>query len=566
MKKSTLQVAKGLDIPATNYATQANAVLGIREAGKTYTAMKFAEELLECSVPIIVFDPVGMWKNLKIGTGSHKGYPIVVAGGQGSDITLTKENAVDIVRAAMKENISLVIDLYSPELINKSTWISIVQNVVDLLMYENKAYPVRHIFLEEAAEFIPQKLQPQHARVYASLERVARMGRNAHLGMTIINQRAEEVNKAILEICELCMIHRQVGKNSLLSIQKWLEIRQLEGVREIMKSLPVLSKGEGWIVGLDDQPRRVQILKKNTYHPNPKDLASGEKKVVQSLARDVSSFVSKMNEQLELKNTKTAEKYSPKSTKNIPSDPDLVKRLQAEIDKLQKLLVAKDNDLIKAIGDLAKYSLFVDELQNFVSKQKPTNPGGPWRQKITAAPPKIEITVPAMQSVPKVQEVTSGSSLDGAARKIISFLAQYPDRAFSIVQIAVATNYSSKGGGFKNAIYRLNTLGFILKAEKIRVNPQAMEAIISTIGPIKEQDYGFETYKENLDKAERECYQVLIDHAGTALTPEEIAARTETGYSPSGGGFKNALYRLRSLELSVKENGAYKLNPELLEL
>src|SRR5687767_1587624 len=192
MSKKMLQLSSSFSIPAIDYAGQGNAILGIRDGGKTYTAMKAAEELLEAGIPIIAYDPVGVWKNLKVGTGSHKGYPIVVAGGKGSDILLTANNAVDIVRAAMEENISLVIDLYSPELINKSTWIKIVQETVDLLMYKNNDHGMRHIFLEEAAEFIPQRLQPQHSKVYASLERIARMGRNARLGLTIINQRAEE--------------------------------------------------------------------------------------------------------------------------------------------------------------------------------------------------------------------------------------------------------------------------------------------------------------------------------------------------------------------------------------
>jgi DNA helicase HerA-like ATPase len=190
-----LHLSKDFTISISDYASQGNAVLGIRDAGKTYTAMKAAESLMDAGVPIIVYDPVGVWKNLKIGAGKNKGYQVVIAGGAGSDIILTTSNAIDIVRAAMKENVNLVIDLYSPELINKSSWISIVQQTVDVLMYENKSYGLRHIFLEEAAEFIPQRLQPQHARVYASIERLARMGRNARLGYTIINQRAEEVKQ-----------------------------------------------------------------------------------------------------------------------------------------------------------------------------------------------------------------------------------------------------------------------------------------------------------------------------------------------------------------------------------
>jgi hypothetical protein len=290
-----LHLSKDFNFPAIDYAGQGNAILGIRDAGKTYTGMKAGEELLENSIPIIVYDPVGVWKNLKIGVGKNKGYPIVVAGGEGSDIRLTPNNAVDIIRAAMKENVSLVFDLYAPELINKSTWIKIVQETVDVLMYENKQYGMRHIFLEEAAEFIPQRLQPQHSRVYASIERLARMGRNAKLGLTLINQRAEEVNKAILEICAFSLLHKQVGKNSLKSIQQWLELRQLDNVPAIIKSLPGLKQGECWAIGQSDQPKLITISERKTFHPDPKQK---EAAVATMRVANVTEFVEKMNQQL----------------------------------------------------------------------------------------------------------------------------------------------------------------------------------------------------------------------------------------------------------------------------
>jgi tRNA A37 N6-isopentenylltransferase MiaA len=73
MSDNKLTLAPNFSIPAVDYAGQGNAILGIRDAGKTYTAMKAAEELLDNKIPIIVYDPVGVWKNLKIGTGKHKG-------------------------------------------------------------------------------------------------------------------------------------------------------------------------------------------------------------------------------------------------------------------------------------------------------------------------------------------------------------------------------------------------------------------------------------------------------------------------------------------------------------
>jgi DNA helicase HerA-like ATPase len=308
---NNLTLAPNFSIPAVDYAGQGNAILGIRDAGKTYTAMKAAEELLENKIPIIVYDPVGIWKNLKVGTGKHKGFPVVVAGGEGSDIRLTINNAVDIVRAAMKENVSLVIDLYAPELINKSTWIRIVQETVDLLMYENKPCGLRHIFIEEAAEFIPQRLQPQHSKVYASLERLARMGRNARLGYTLINQRAEEVNKAILEISAFSLLHKQVGKNSLKSIQTWMELLQVENAKEIIHSLPSLKQGECWVIGMNTKPHRIKVSERKTFHPDPKQ--TSKEQPASTVKIDVSSFVEKLNKQLEKpKDKRQSQKEVPK--------------------------------------------------------------------------------------------------------------------------------------------------------------------------------------------------------------------------------------------------------------
>jgi ATP-dependent exoDNAse (exonuclease V) alpha subunit len=70
---------------------------------------------------------------------------------------------------------------------------------VRLLLYENKPYGLRHLFLEEAAEFVPQRIGPDQGYVYAEIEKLARMGGNASLGYTLVNQRAEEVNNEVLK-------------------------------------------------------------------------------------------------------------------------------------------------------------------------------------------------------------------------------------------------------------------------------------------------------------------------------------------------------------------------------
>lgn len=65
---------------AQTCATQGNAVLGIRDSGKTYTATLLAERFHDAGIPFTAIDPIGVWRFLRV-PGKGKGYPIAAAGG-----------------------------------------------------------------------------------------------------------------------------------------------------------------------------------------------------------------------------------------------------------------------------------------------------------------------------------------------------------------------------------------------------------------------------------------------------------------------------------------------------
>ena len=254
-------------IAASDYAAQGNAILGIRESGKTYTATYLAEQLLDAGIPFIAFDPIGVWKYLRV-PGKGQGYPVVVAGGRNGDLALSPESAPEIVRAAMRENIPLVIDLYDINL-SKADWRSIVEQSIRLLLYENGDYGLRHVFIEEAAEFVPQQVGPEQGKVYAEIEKLARMGGNQLVGYTLINQRAEQINKAVLELCDGMFLHRQRGRNSIQALHKWLDVMDATETKEIIKSLPKLPNGQCWVwkQGLEE-PVLLHIPEKQTAVPD----------------------------------------------------------------------------------------------------------------------------------------------------------------------------------------------------------------------------------------------------------------------------------------------------------
>ena len=297
-----------IDFPhfdAQTVASQGNAILGIRDSGKSYTAIKIAEAFFDAGIPFVAFDPIGRWRFLRV-PGSGPGYPIVVAGGIAADIPLTADSAVKIVRAAMESGVSLVVDLYDME-ISKKDWRRIVGDAVRVLLYENNVHGLRHIFIEEGAEFAPQRVGPEQGTVYSEIEKLARMGGNARLGYTLINQRAEEVNKAVLELCDNLFLHRQKGRNSLNALTKWLDLADVKpGSKEIIKSLPTLPQGEcwAWMAGTN-RPVRFKVPGKNSFEPDRRAMR-GDAVPSNRPPVDVAEFVSDLRMRLE------GEKPSPK--------------------------------------------------------------------------------------------------------------------------------------------------------------------------------------------------------------------------------------------------------------
>jgi phage host-nuclease inhibitor protein Gam len=164
-----------------------------------------------------------------------------------------------------------------------------------------------------------------------------------------------------------------------------------------------------------------------------------------------------------------------------------------------------------------------------------------------------------------VAPAPDGSSLGKCARAIILFLGQYADRQFSKTQISIATGYSQSSSGFQNSLSQLNTMGFIIRGAKISINPEAISEITGIVGEIEPRQYDISAFRDNLQKCEREIYDVILDDPGHKFTKQEIADLTPSQYSITSSGFQNALSKLCTLEILVRQGTEILLNPEQLE-
>jgi hypothetical protein len=151
--------------------------------------------------------------------------------------------------------------------------------------------------------------------------------------------------------------------------------------------------------------------------------------------------------------------------------------------------------------------------------------------------------------------------LSKAERRILSVLAQYP-QGRTQTQVALLASYSSSGGGFLNAIGSLRSKGWIQGAkQQLEITPDGHAAIGDAWEPLPPPGPELVAHwLRSLSKAERLILQTLADVYPSTLSKEEIAE--STGYVASGGGFLNALGKLRTLEL-IGGSGALSASEDL---
>lgn len=549
----------GLSIDAAAFGSQGSAILGIRDSGKTYTATLLAEKTFESGIPFIAFDPIGVWRFLRV-PGKGRGYPVVVAGGQEGDLPLTVTGAPEIVRAAMSNGVSLVIDLFDINL-SKADWKRIVTSCVRALLHENSRHGLRHIFIEEAAEFAPQRVGPDQGQVYAEIEKLARMGGNSRLGYTLINQRAEEVNKAVLELCDNLFLHRQKGRNSLTALSKWLDIGAVKDHKAIIDTLATLPTGECWAwLGGTERPVHVKVPAKNSLHPDRR-VMRGDATVKRKDAVDVNSFVESMRSSLVAveKETKANDPRALKAEiaalkkqmadavrQRIVPDPAAVEEAERRgfergVESIRHAVIPK----VQALGD--QFFAATDEVmkakaavREFVDEwRKPEYPG-PSKRVPTPAPSPA----PKSPSYAKPIPQTGDGSLTGPQNKIMRsllFWASIGQAAPSREQVAAVAGYSPGSGGFNNLLGQLRSAGHIEYPASGVVAVNGTTALQPFMDRIEARDMMLGT----LSAPQRKIIDAL--HVGRVLSREELAERS--GYSAGSGGFNNLLGSLRTLKV-----------------
>jgi hypothetical protein len=202
-------------------------IIGQKGSGKTYTAMKIAEEMLSAGAQIACLDPTGVWWGLKA-DGAGAGFPIFVMGGQHGDLLLPPTSGAVVADFLVQSGQSVVLDL--SEFNSNAEQTRFVTDFSErLFRAKSAARSSLHLMIDEADAFAPQRPMPGEQRMLGALEAIVRRGRSRGLGMTMISQRPAVLNKNVLSQCDLLIAGRVTGPHDHKAMGEWTA---LHGTKE----------------------------------------------------------------------------------------------------------------------------------------------------------------------------------------------------------------------------------------------------------------------------------------------------------------------------------------------
>ena len=562
--------------------TQTCAVLARRGAGKTYTASVMAEEMLGINRQVVIIDPLDAWWGLRSSaSGKKAGFNVVVFGDtkRHADLPLTEAMASQIADlVAERPNLSCVLSLRH---LRKNAQRRFVTDFAEQL-FHRKGDPelatAVHVMIDEADLFAPQRVFKGGERMLGAMEDLVRRGRQAGIGITMISQRPQSLNKEVLAQVEVLIVGQITGPHDKAAIRKWIEENADDDRQsDFMKSLAKLKIGEFWFWSpswLGDL-FRVQVRERRTFDssatPKPGKAAKAPKKLapvdLKKIRKQLESVLEKAEENDPRKLKKKVAELTAQLKKKappvqVPQEPQLdVKAIEKAIAEAIKKRDQEWDRQLDTYYDNIKKKMheIADDIGTFavVPPREHIFIPLPDLPSPAKSPPKA-----ALKLAGRVAPPSDDTQLTKCQRAILTVLVQ---RGFPCTRtlIGIQAGYSVKSGGYSQALADLR------KALMITGPADAMVITLTghaAVGSVDELPTGRELlayWVRRLPRCPGQILALLGDLFPDGLSRLMVADRTR--YSPSSGGFSQALADLRKLELITGSTDNIALNGELFE-
>jgi hypothetical protein len=553
----TIRISDNLALPA-DAVTQTFAFLARRGAGKSYGAMKLAEGMLESDAQIIAIDPVGVWYSLRIAAdGKGKGFDLPILGGLHGDIPLEPGAGALIADLIVDRGISAVLDV---SMFRKNERKQFATAFAEQLFHRKKERrsPL-HFFVEEAQVFVPQfagsKGEGSDARMLGAFEDLVKLGRNFGIGVTLISQRPQSVNKDALNQTEALFVLQTNGAQERKALENWI-VEQGVDNKKLVDELPSLPIGTAylWSPSWLRKLEKVKIGKRETYNASATPTSGQERAEPRPLSKaeliEVEQAMSATIARAKADDPKELRKQIAELQRQVKIMPAKAETIveRVEVPVLPEATAAELREVVAAAGKLLdRFVAITDQIGGALARVH--------RPASVVVPPR---TV-APRIAPQRQSGTASSdvSLGKAERMVMTALAQNP-QGCEKTQLGILAGYSPGSGHFNNIMGKLRSAGYVNRGEPIAITQEGIDAL-GSYEPLPTGEALRAYWLGRLGKAEGAILTALIGSYPQGLTKDELGA--EAGYSSNSGHFNNVLGKLRTLKLAegygeIKASGA----------
>lgn len=554
---ATIHLGKGLTLPATAFATNVVAALGMRGSGKSNVMTVAAEGLLAAGVQVVVLDYVGIWFGLRLTpNGKPSPFQIPVLGGRHGDIALVAGAGRQVAEALAASHSSAVLDLSA---FSKGDRVRFAADFGEAFFHAKKAHvgPV-FLLLEEAQRFVPQVMRfadPGVARCLGAFEEIAEVGRNYGIGLGLISQRPQKINKDVLNLAELVFAFQTNGVLERKAIAEWVQEKGAEGRADVTGELPGLPRGTAlvWSPSTFRLYGRYAFDRKTTYDAGATPEQARDAVTVQRLdLRSLESTMATVVQEAKASDPRVLRAQiaelerelarRPTAQASPPAKPLIAPAEVARLERLAEDLRAGEATFLASL-DAARERLahahapLSEQLANIVGRA-------------AQAQPRLAGVALRPAPAPPAQRPTVPPAGDGASRA----LARCPRALLQVIvqrgtataaQVAVLSGYSGQSSSFANGLGELRSKGLVTGSrDRLVATAAGMEAA----GPIEPLPAGralLDYWAGKLGKCEREILRAVYE-AGTIGRPD-LSERS--GYSLTSSSFANGVGKLRTLEL-----------------
>lgn len=524
------------------------AIVGGTGAGKSYAARVLVEKVL--AVPhtrVGVIDPMGVWHGLRVkADGKGPGYPVVILGGDRSDVPLLETAGRVVAQAVASTHQSWVID--TSALKTKAAERRFMLDFLDALFEANREDIT--LVVDEADRFSPQRMSPETARLHERMEEIVRRGRVRGFTPWLITQRPASLNKDVLSQATAMICMRMTGAHDRSAMADVIEGQADKATaRAIIGSMPNHKTGHGLVWapqrGILQAVHFPHILTLDTMRaPKP-----GERRSESALPPiDLGPLREKLvtvEAETKANDPKTLRAEIARLTAEVAKRPAAInpETLRAEYERGHAdgaLAAAKEwgRRETDAMGKLHQVARLTSEALSVFTAEMPTPDRPP--AKGTGVVHRQAEYVPAPANPVKFRQ-NSPAIADGISRpqqRILDALAWLEvigipsaDRT----RVAMLADQSPKSSGFEKNVSTLSTKGLIMypRPGDVRLTEDGRSAANKPATPPTNADL-HNAIRGKISGPQWTLLEVLIGTHPAALSRAELAERARVSAASSG--------------------------------